>query len=220
MKKIPTVFVRDEADRRFVTPVITPGCEWALDDPQSVATRKFDGTCVMLDDDGRWWGRREVKPGKDTPAGFVATQTDDVTGKTVGWEPIEQSAFARWHAEALRGTTLPTPGTYELIGPRVNGNHEETPAHLLVRHNDAQELPDAPRTFAGLASYLASQPYEGIVWHHPDGRMAKLKKRDFPAKEVFVEMTSPETTELWARKWEAEQRDAAQTSEKLAKERE
>jgi len=27
--------------------------------------------------------------------------------------------------------------------------------------------------------------YEGVVWHHPDGRMAKLKRRDFPrSKEV------------------------------------
>ena len=22
--------------------------------------------------------------------------------------------------------------------------------------------------------------WEGIVWHHPDGRMAKLKVRDYP----------------------------------------
>jgi hypothetical protein len=32
-----------------------------------------------------------------------------------------------------------------------------------------------------VAAYLHARPYEGIVWHHPDGRMAKLKKRDFPA---------------------------------------
>ena len=24
---------------------------------------------------------------------------------------------------------------------------------------------------------------EGIVWHHPDGRMAKLKRRDFAPSE-------------------------------------
>jgi hypothetical protein len=23
--------------------------------------------------------------------------------------------------------------------------------------------------------------YEGVVWHHPDGRMAKIKRRDFPS---------------------------------------
>ena len=34
--------------------------------------------------------------------------------------------------------------------------------------------------FAGLAEWLHAHPYEVIVWHHPDGRMAKIKKRDFP----------------------------------------
>jgi hypothetical protein len=27
--------------------------------------------------------------------------------------------------------------------------------------------------------YLASQNIEGIVYHHPDGRMAKIKATDF-----------------------------------------
>jgi hypothetical protein len=31
-----------------------------------------------------------------------------------------------------------------------------------------------------LAKYLAEFEGEGIVWHHPDGRMAKLKRKDFP----------------------------------------
>jgi hypothetical protein len=37
-----------------------------------------------------------------------------------------------------------------------------------------------PLTFAGLRDWLLARPhYEGIVWHHPDGRRAKLKHRDF-----------------------------------------
>src|SRR5207237_1222319 len=61
MQKIPTLFVRDEQDRRYVTEVVTPGCEWVMAD-EGQATRKFDGTCVMLDQHGDWWARREVKP--------------------------------------------------------------------------------------------------------------------------------------------------------------
>lgn len=30
-----------------------------------------------------------------------------------------------------------------------------------------------------LRGYLLMHTFEGIVWHHPDGRMAKLKRRDF-----------------------------------------
>jgi hypothetical protein len=39
--------------------------------------------------------------------------------------------------------------------------------------------PDAPRTFNELREWLSGMDIEGIVFHHPDGRMAKIKKRDF-----------------------------------------
>jgi hypothetical protein len=183
MRKIPTLFVRDfERDPRYVTRAVAPGCEWVIKG-EGTATRKYDGTCVQMTPDGVWWARREVKPGKAAPPAFVALETDEETGKTVGWEPIEQSAFARWHAEAVADDDGLgwDPGTYELVGPKVNGNPENAPSHMLLMHEDAHVLDDAPRDFDGLAIWLHAHPYEGIVWHHPDGRMAKIKKRDFPA---------------------------------------
>lgn len=30
-----------------------------------------------------------------------------------------------------------------------------------------------------IARWAGERGWEGIVWHHPDGRMAKLKARDF-----------------------------------------
>jgi hypothetical protein len=188
MQKIPTLFVRDENDRRYVTEAVTPGCEWVLAG-EGVATRKYDGTCVLLDDDGTWWARREVKPGKATPADFRAVGTDDVTGKTVGWEPAERSAFAKWLQQALLEADAENadlkPGTYELIGPKVNGNPERRAAHELVRHEDAEWVRPFSLTFDGLRDTLRvlhqKEGVEGLVWHHPDGRMAKLKARDFPA---------------------------------------
>jgi len=36
------------------------------------------------------------------------------------------------------------------------------------------------RTFAGLRTWMTQHPeFEGIVFHHPDGRLAKIKQRDF-----------------------------------------
>lgn len=189
MKKIPTLFVRDwDGDRRYVLPEVTPGCEWVIAG-EGTPTRKYDGTCVMYDGD-RWWARREVKEGKAAPAGFVALETDPEAAKTVGWEPIELSAFAKWHAEARSGAESPQGGapggswlvgTYELVGPKINGNPEREERHLLLFHAWAYRLPDAPRDFDGLATWLHAHRFEGIVWHHPDGRMAKIKKRDFRA---------------------------------------
>lgn len=180
VQKIPTLFLRDPDDRRYVTHEINPAAAWVLDG-EAVATRKYDGTCLMLDNDGAWWARREVKPGRQPPPGYVEVETDPVTGKTVGWEPIEQSTFVKFWHEAVDTEPVSRPGTYELIGPKVNGNPEQSERHQLVAHNAADVVPDVPVTFDGLRAVLAGLRYEGIVWHHPGGRMAKLKRRDFPA---------------------------------------
>jgi hypothetical protein len=180
VRKIPTLFVRDwDGDRRYVLDKVTPGCEWVTAG-EGLPTRKYDGTCVRLTPDGAWWARREVKPGKAAPPAFAALETDEETGKTVGWEPVEQSSFANLHAEVIGRPGNYAPGTYELIGARINGNPEGVIGHELIPHG-VDELFDAPRDFAGLAVWLHAHTFEGIVWHHPDGRMAKIKQRDFPA---------------------------------------
>ena len=43
-------------------------------------------------------------------------------------------------------------------------------------------MADNPRMFAGLRAFLAGQDTEGLVFHHPDGRMGKIKLRDFGLK--------------------------------------
>jgi hypothetical protein len=175
VKKIPTLFVRDPEDRGRVLPQVTPGCEWVLAG-EGRATRKYDGTCVMFDGTS-WWSRREVKPGKTPPPGWVQVDHDDTTGKRVGWEPAEQSGFAKFLREAVEGGEYEA-GTYELVGPKVNGNPEGFESHAVVRHGQ-KELIVGRLDFASLADWLPCTSYEGIVWHHPDGRMAKLKRRDF-----------------------------------------
>lgn len=180
MKKIPTVFRRDPENLKTVLPEVTPGCEWVLEG-LGVATRKYDGTCTMYDG-LMWWARREVKPGKQVPDDFRPEMTDEATGKTVGWVPMGQSAFARWHAEALEDRDYPA-GTYELCGPKINGDPETLGQHILIPHAQASWVrEEEPRTFDNMRATvlcLAEAGIEGVVWHHPDGYMAKLKARDF-----------------------------------------
>lgn len=180
MRKIPTIFKRDPESMKYVLPEVVPGCEWVLAG-EGIATRKYDGTCCMFDGE-RWWARREVRPGRQPPEGFQAIESDDITKKMVGWEPMEQSAFAKWHARAIYSRA--PEGTYELCGPKVNGNPEGYTTQVLIFHDDAELLTSSPRDFEGLQEWLLSSDFEGIVWHHPDGRMAKLKKRDFPKSGV------------------------------------
>lgn len=180
MNKIPTVYVRDSSNPKHVTGDLSPGCEWVRDG-EGTPTRKYDGTCVMLDDDSRWWARREVKPGKTPPPNYQPVTTDPNTGKTMGWEPIEHSAFAKFHAEAVGAGGFARsfmPGTYELCGPKINGNPEGFDEHRLICHGAAERVGVSDELPEALIAECRSQGWEGVVWHHPDGRMAKLKVRD------------------------------------------
>lgn len=189
MEKIPTLYKRDPDDMKRVLPEVNPECLWVADG-EGVATRKYDGTCVMKDERGFWWARREVKPGKEEPPNFQQVHFDEVTGKKQGWEPIEQSSFAAAHNDAMvanHGHEF-DPGTYELVGPKVQGNPEELERHDLRRHALAEQV-DLSRTvrdfdtLRDLVIHLGdARGWEGIVFHHPDGRMAKLKRRDFPSE--------------------------------------
>ena len=181
MKKIPTLYVRDHTTGKINPDQVTPGCEWVTAG-QGTPTRKYDGTCVLLDDHGRWWARRTVNTRGTRPAEFITVETDPATGKVVGWVPIEQSPFARWHAEALESVGgFFMFGTYELAGPKINGNPERLDGHRLWRHGAQPILSNsAPLDLIHLC-ILAG--WEGIVWYHRDGRMCKLKVRDLPDPE-------------------------------------
>lgn len=180
MKKIPTIYLRDPEDRAHVTDEINPVCQWVFDG-EGVATRKYDGTCVKKDENGMWWARREVKAGKTAPVGFQLEDYDETTGKQQGWILIDDSPFHKFWQEALvqnYGDKY-EPGTYELLGPKINGNPENLSVHYLQSHTKAAEwYVDgwAPRDYVEHAKRWG---HEGVVWHHPDGRMAKLKVRDF-----------------------------------------
>jgi hypothetical protein len=188
MKKIPTLFERDwDGDRSRVVPQVHAGCEWVLAG-EGVATRKLDGTCCMVRD-GKLYKRRELRKGENAPPLFEQADYDiaEVTGKTVGWVPCDSGPADRWHMEAFEAAGgvrgMLADGTYELIGPKVQGNPEKRERHVLAAHNDPTlVLADVPRTFDGLKAWMVSQDIEGIVWHHPDGRRAKLKLRDFGLK--------------------------------------
>jgi hypothetical protein len=186
MRKIPTVYVRDEQDRAHVTNQPNPVCSWVFRG-EGTPTRKYNGTCTMLDTSGRWWARREVRLGKAVPPCYLPIATDPITGKTVGWEPIEQSGFVKAFRAVDKVPTV--PGTYELCGPKVNGNPEKLARHMLISHADAEVLTlnktvpclTAPER---IVRAVAAWGWEGIVWHHMNGQMAKLKVRDL-RPEIF-----------------------------------
>ena len=183
MRKIPTLFVRDF---RGVIPVITskvhPDCQWVVDG-EGVATEKYDGSCCMLRG-GFLYRRHSCKVGRIPPDGWVPAQPEPTEqGDWPGWVLVDfKNSSDKWHFDALatlvaNGIVL-GDGTYELVGPRINGNPYGLTTHMLWRHG-GDVLSSCPRSFTALMGWLRELPMEGVVWHHEDGRMAKLKRRDF-----------------------------------------
>jgi len=182
MKKIPTIFKRNWRNMKEVLPEQNPECAWVFAG-EGVATRKYDGTCCLIKD-GELFKRREFRRGQVITKDFIQIEFDEATEKVVGWLPVDpKNPNDTWHREAFR-MGLPD-GTYELLGPKIQGNPEHFMKHLLLKHSDAPQC-TVPRTFEGLKDWLAGVDFEGLVFHHPDGRMAKIKKRDFGLKRGEV----------------------------------
>ena len=208
MKKIQTLFLRiGEYNPTYkgklaydVSNLVRPGCEWVLEG-LGVATRKWDGTCCLVKE-GKLWKRHTAKPGEYIPMparGAADVITVDLS-KGIVWLPVTDAPEDKWHREAW-DQWLEEPaqdayeafanyvGTYELCGPKVNGNHEGLDTHVLIRHGEpVVKWMDIP-TFDGIKAVLDGPLLntEGIVWHHKedehlpyqDRRMAKIKRRDF-----------------------------------------
>lgn len=187
MKKIPTLFKRDFSQPRHpIIPEYNDGVEWVLNG-EGVATRKYDGMCCMVRDH-KLYKRYEVKGGRVAPPDFEQVAYDEETGKAYGWVQVGWGSEDKYFREAIEnhGGDLDNvrlmDGTYELLGPKVQSNPENFSKHLLKKHSLATEYEDAPTGFDELRQWLEDKNIEGIVWHHPDGRMVKIKKKDFGLK--------------------------------------
>lgn len=179
MKKIPTIFKRNPDDMSRLLNEPHPDCDWVFKG-EGVATRKYDGTCCLVRD-GKLYKRREVKKGKPEPDGFELAEHDQTTGKKVGWVAVTDSADDKWHWSAFQHLDFPD-GTYELVGPKVQHNPENYDTHQLIAHADASQLDNVPLSLDELQAYMEPLDIEGVVFHHQDGRMAKIKKKDFGMK--------------------------------------
>jgi hypothetical protein len=184
MQKIPTIFKRERQGRMYLaTPEANPECQWVFAG-EGIATDKIDGTCCAVIR-GRLYARHCLKTGKPMPDGWRHWSGDPAQRTGHGWRPVGDGPEDRWHREALEGLGDLDECTCELIGPKIQGNPYRLERHQLKVHGSTLleghglVFEQAPRTFDGLRKWLEKNRTEGIVWHHPDGRMAKVKRRDF-----------------------------------------
>lgn len=208
MKKIPNLFERDwNGDKSRVLPILntTSDVAWVLHG-EGISTVKWDGSACLVRD-GKLFVRYDAKRGKTPPPGFEPCQDEDpVTGHRPGWIPADGNPGAKWHLDAFMNSVLSsssptTNGTYEACGPQHQSNPYKFHRNILIRHG-VDKLPCEQALHEALVSYQcahhafvvltqafdetrvqhtempAPMPIEGIVFHHPDGRMVKVLASD------------------------------------------
>lgn len=185
MQKIITLFKRNDEAKNLVRNEVADGAEWVING-EGIATRKYDGTCCAFWN-GRFYKRIEwdIKKGQAPPS-WLHWDFNPLQRSGHGWLPISDDPADWMHREGfLRGADDKgnpfSDGTYELCGPKLQKNPEQFSSYVLVPHG-RDKLLDCPRTFNEIKEYLRDKDIEGVVWHHPDGRMVKIKKKDFGLK--------------------------------------
>lgn len=187
MQKIPSLFLRNnnnDSISKLVLNMYAPDTEWVRNG-EGVATQKLDGTACLVKDK-LYYKRASFSKHVAIPKEFVPAQLPDPhTGVAYGWMPIDSYNSAdKWHMEAINASYKIAPwqladGTYELCGPKINNNREYRCFHTMERHGEAI-LYSVPTGFENLRDYFTEyNNIEGVVWHHPDGRMVKIKGSDF-----------------------------------------
>lgn len=183
MEKILTIFDRGESFQVINQP--RKGCEWVFAG-EGQATEKLDGTNCRLTIRTGQVVRVEKRRNP--------SKQQKLQGIVDGWyvDANEFSKEDKWIFEAVRGTNVhgwpDGEHSVEALGPNIQGNLLGLTKHLCVPFN--LEIPTyegVPRTFDEIKIFLDTldsrfspgHRAEGIVFHHPDGRRAKIKRKDF-----------------------------------------
>jgi hypothetical protein len=191
MPKLECPFIRKQINNKYIIiNTINPGYEWVFNDPLVMAIEKLHGTNVsILIQDGiiiGIWNRTERIPFFNKQKKFI------IEGLL--------NSYERGYTEFL------ADGQHfgELIGEKVNGNPYKIKGHLWIpfktyakEHLLYKSWGKYPKDFDTISKWFQNDLIplysclvngsdtrktgfvEGIVFTHPDGRMAKLRRDMF-----------------------------------------
>lgn len=191
MKKMTTLFRVDyhkKGDPGVIYPEVNEENAWVFTDKENVtATVKFDGTAAMIKE-GVLYRRYDAKKGKVPPEDAIPCQPepDPISMHWPHWVPVSvTNPNDRYFIDVINsdGYNRLEDGTYELCGESVQSNPEKIDGHKLLKHG-SQLVEIDSWTFEGMRDYLSKSEndIEGIVFHHKDGRMCKIRKSDYGFK--------------------------------------
>lgn len=186
MPKLNSPFVRKSINGAYVvTPDINPGYEWVFDDTTVTCQEKLHGTNVSVT--------------------IVNGQIAAVYNRENRVDPWSMDFIVDAVREAKnRGYTNQTDGQYfgEVVGPKLHGNPYKLDYHIwlpydtyFAKHLTYRTWGKYPKDYNTISEwfreglmplfYMSKHDgdktgfVEGVVFHHPDGRMAKLRRDMF-----------------------------------------
>jgi len=189
MPKIKSPFIREMVDGFYVvTDKIDEDYKWVFENEEVMAIEKLDGTNVSI----------VVEEGVIK---YIYNRTTRIPFFCKGKSFIVQGVLESF----ARGYCNFTDGQYfgELIGPKVQGNPYKLEKHLWIPfatygkdHLRYKAWGNYPKDFKTISDWYKDDLFslfarrhnpehekmfpEGIVFTHPDGKMAKLRRDMFP----------------------------------------
>ena len=186
MEKILTLFER--ADHFRVIDKVAEGCEW-VSRGEGIATEKLDGTNVQVTISAG----QVIKVEKRRSPSKEQKEQGMIDGWYVPTDPNDPGD--KWILASVASTiTSDWPDgehSVEALGPKIQSNPLGLANHICVPFNLKPSIYEGvPRDYEFLRGFLSDLDSkfspghlaEGIVFHHPDGRRAKIKRKDFPRK--------------------------------------
>ncbi len=186
MRKIKTIFDRNWETNRKVNATLAVDFNFE----EAIATEKLDGTNIRL----------TIRQGEvvRVEKRRNPTKLQKEKGIVSPWY-VDADAYDsrdKWIYDAVKHTDCSQvpDGAWsgEAIGKNIQGNplaldHNWVFLFSLPDWRARITLADAPHSYAELLDYLKHKKsligndclMEGIIWHHPNGDMVKIKRKDF-----------------------------------------
>lgn len=195
MKKIPTILPKDPNDLGLVT-------DGKLLDDIKYFQLKIDGTSTIIKD-GNLYARYDVKliinkKGKKTyltkedvkekiPFGAIPCQEpDEKSGHWPHWVLVNNNPQFKYIIEAFNNLDDKVDGTYECIGPKIQGNPHNENEHIFIPHNhinlkydiDFEKMNKNPFEF--FKNLFKDFHWEGLVAYNSNNEpIGKIRRSDF-----------------------------------------
>ena len=186
MEKIQTIFDRDWNGNRKVIPQYVEGVSPELL-KEAKATEKLDGTNVRVTVRNYNVVRVEKRKNPD--------KIQKVRGIKEPWykDADEYSSDDKWIFDAVKNTSFSNISDGEHSGEAVGKNIQGNPLNLkdnrvvFFKLGQSPIFKNVPTDYKGLKDWLPKQrskygkncKIEGIVWHCFNGKMFKIKIKDF-----------------------------------------